>query len=164
MGCIEHPKKQHLAYMDVGDFTCNKNFVIESIKKTLKVLKSSFNHLKLVVSDSVSYNISAKTEIQNQYPHIKWVTCFSHLMHNCCTNIMKRYENISQFIIYMNDMIYSSSRFHYMFNRLPKPPEVIATRWGSFLNAIAFYVKYYEHCKEHILKKILKQHPIEINF
>ncbi len=56
--------------MKVGDFKCDKEFVVASLKHALDGIKSNFNNVKLIVSDAAKYNISAKTEIISKYTNI----------------------------------------------------------------------------------------------
>ncbi len=77
-GLIEKPKAQFLIYLKVGNFKCNNVTVLNFLNDALKGIFSNFNKVKLIVTDAVSYNLTAKSNLLKNFSHIKWVTCYSH--------------------------------------------------------------------------------------
>ncbi len=148
---MELPSIQHLIFVKSEDFKCNSDFVINSLKQALVNIKSTFNNVKLVITDAVRYNIAAKNYLSILYPSLRWVTCFTHLLNNCCTQITKKYPDVSKFISLVNDLIYSSKSFHHMLPENKKPPEVVITRWGTWLRAVKYYSNFFGHFRKIIL-------------
>ncbi len=149
-GTIENPLIQHLIYLKVGKFVCNKKMTLMFLKESLNTIRSSFLKVKLIITDAVSYNISAKKDVVKKYEHIRWVTCYSHLLHNCCSTITKFFKSTTNFIILMNDLVYSSDTYNYILPGSLKPQEVVLTRWGTYLKAIKYYSSHFNYIKEFI--------------
>ncbi len=114
--------------METGNFTCNSQFVVNSLQKALDSVIVSFTKVNLIITDAVSYNLAVKKQIILKYPNIFWITCFSHLLHNCCSQIIKFYPNEDKFMTLINDFVKRNpgKEFHYPINA--KPPEIIPTR------------------------------------
>ncbi len=57
---VDNPKEQHLIYMETGKFTCNSQFVVNSLQKALDSVIVSFTKVNLIITDVVSYNLVVK--------------------------------------------------------------------------------------------------------
>ncbi len=135
--------------MNIGKFACNVQFVITSLTETLSKIKISMKKDSLVITDAVAYNITAKNRLQDVNEKLFWVTCYAHLLHNCCDKITKHYKVESQVISNFNDPFGSTTKFDCFFHNIPKPAVVINTRWGTWLkqssiiHALWFIEKYF---------------------
>ncbi len=159
---LDNPLCQKLIYLKAGKFKCNNVSCLQFLNEALLNIKSNFTKVKLIVSDAVKYNLTARKKLLKKHEHIRWITCYSHLIHNCCTHIADHFYVEKKFISLMNDLFQSSDSYDYMLYDNIKPPEVFPTRWGSFLKAVEYYKQNFKYISEFLKSADFKTKPVEI--
>ncbi len=61
--------------------------ITNALIEATKIVNTSFKNVSLIISDSVSYNLTAKKHLTQSYNNLNWITCVSHLSHNCCNRL-----------------------------------------------------------------------------
>ncbi len=139
IGLVKNPGDQFLVNLKVGNYKCDSQFVIDSLTEAIARIKVQFSNLSLVITDAVSYNLLAKKIITEKYKNVSWVTCFSHMLHNCCSFLSDFYSEETRLIILLNDFIKRSQlKAKAIFNGL-NIPSLVMTRWGSWLEVVEYY-------------------------
>ena len=67
-----------------------------SLTNLWKVLASFFS---LLVSDAAKYMIAAGITLKSLYPKLFYLTCVTHLLHNCAMKIKSHFEDVDQLFV-----------------------------------------------------------------
>ncbi len=140
-GIVDEPSEQHLIHLNCGTYTCDAQLVVNELNNALSAVKISFKNVLLIISDAVSYNMAAKKILQKKYNSIAWTTCTAHLLHNCCDKMKNFFVLETRFMILMNDFMKRSRVKPEKLSIEGNFPELIQTRWGSWLQTVEFYAK-----------------------
>lgn len=101
----------------------------------------------LLVTDGASYMQKAAKKIQQLYPGLVHVTCIAHCLHRVAESVRSLFPDVDSFISHLKKIFLKSpSRlrtFREIEPDIPLPPRPIVTRWGTWLDAVLYYAKYY---------------------
>ncbi len=147
-GKLSDPTLKYLLYFKVTEESTNSFLLNSYIEESLKLLGISISNLKLIITDSASYNTKLAEIFSDKHPGILWVTCFSHFLNNCCDFLKKRYLDIASFVKKYNDIICNTATFKDLFILIGSLPKVVDTRWTTWLKAVIFHFKNFEDMKK----------------
>ncbi|KAL4113266.1 hypothetical protein QTP88_016925 [Uroleucon formosanum] len=139
-----------------------------------------YNEVLLFVTDAAPYMIKAGKAIQNVYTKIIHVTCLAHGLHRVAEEIRNQYKNVDQLVSNVKKtFLKAPSRIQTLksvASDIPLPPQLILTRWGTWIDAALYYCKHFEIIKQVIdmldendaesikkCKQILKSNNLEAN-
>jgi hypothetical protein len=130
----------------------NNFTIVQSVNNALMVLWPEgikYDKVLLLLTDAAAYMKLAGKTLCNTFPNLIHLTCLAHAMHNVCEHIMHNYGNVNRLVSCGKKIIVKSlSRkqlFKEKFPTTPTPPEPVRTRWGLWINAIEYYVKYFNN-------------------
>jgi hypothetical protein len=108
-----------------------------------------YEKVLLFVTDAANYmKLSGKTLISELCPYMTHVTCLAHALHNVCEQIRKDFPEVNRLVSCDKKIFvkFNSRResFRNSLPSIPLPPQPVKTRWGSWLNAVEYYAKYYQ--------------------
>lgn len=124
------------------------NFVVECLKQLWgDSYESKFENVLLMCTDSVAYMLKAGRLLKNIFPKLKHVTCLAHALHRVAEDIRSQYSDVDALIANLKKIFLKSpSRVRILkekFPNMPLPPKPVVTRWGTWLSAVSYYVKYF---------------------
>lgn len=98
--------------------------------------------------------LKAGRGLKETFPNLKHITCLVHALSQVCEEIKGIYEEVNKFIASMKATLSKSHVRRQKFSEichLPFPPEVIETRWNSWMNAAFYYAKNFSAVKSFAL-------------
>ena len=69
------------------------------------------------------------------------VTCVAHLLHNCAVKIKSHFEDVDQLIAKIKAVTIKNITRQTKFSAVGYTPQLVPSRWGSWLNAALYYAK-----------------------
>lgn len=97
----------------------------------------------LFISDAAPYMVKAGTALQVFYPKMLHVTCAAHGLHRVAEQVRSHFSIVDKLIASVKQIFKKApSRVQLFKNEFPGvnlPPEPILTRWGTWINAAAYY-------------------------
>ncbi|KAJ8958587.1 hypothetical protein NQ318_016308 [Aromia moschata] len=130
---------------------CSGDTITELVKSTLEQFEISNGQVLMFVSDDVAYMIRAGHLLKSVYPHLIHITCIIRTLHLVEDTIRKCYPQVDQLIAETKAVFTKSPKrireFHNLCTGIPEPPQPILTRWGTWLNAVFYYVQNFEAIK-----------------
>jgi hypothetical protein len=126
--------------------------VFENAMNLLWPDKVERENVLLFVSDAVPYMMKAKKALQLLYPKMIHVTCLAHALHRVAEGVRGSYHEVDQLIANgKNNSVKSPLRlqkFREEGPTLPRPPQPIVTRWGTWLDAANYYCTNYSEIEK----------------
>lgn len=124
------------------------NFVVECLKQLWgESYKNKLENIILLSTDSVAYMLKAGRILKNVFPKLKHVTCLAHALHRVAEQIRFQYPDVDSLIANIKKVFLKSpSRVRILkekYPNMPLPPQPVITRWGTWLSAVSYYVKYF---------------------
>ncbi len=153
IGLIEQPNENWLVE-EIPSFTTESaDICLEYIEKAFLKFGVSFdNGVSVIIADGVSYNMKIKRIIQQRYPHILFFTCFMHLLHNCANKIKAYYPDVNNLIASVKTITINSRQHDHFFSTIGIPPDVILTRFGTWLSGALYYYEHFDTIKTYFLE------------
>ncbi|XP_049868037.1 uncharacterized protein LOC126378420 [Pectinophora gossypiella] len=141
-------------------------FVIDCLKNLWgDSYEDKVESVLLLCTDSVAYMLTAGRVLKQHFPNMKHVTCLAHALHRVAEKIRSEYPDVDTLIANGKKFFLKSpSRVKLlkdMYPNLPLPPQPIITRWGTWLAAASYYVKYFDEIK-HILTCLRSSEAVSI--
>lgn len=133
----------------------NTGSICQTINETCSFLwrgNIQYARLLLVVSDQVSYMISAIKSLKKtkMYPNLHHITCIVHALYRVSEMIRSDYGEVNNLVTALKKVLLNSKSRRIKFvssTGLPLPPQVIITRWSSWLNACFYYANNFDKVK-----------------
>ena len=101
------------------------------------------DNVLLFVSDAAAYMVKAATGLKVLYPKMIHVTCLAHASHRVAETVRAFYPEVDRLISAVKKVFCKAPsrvrKFHEVAPGIPLPPEPIITRWGTWINAAAYY-------------------------
>ena len=124
----------------------NNETICQTINEACNLLwngKIQYKKLLLVVTHQARYMLLAikNLKLTNMYPNLHHITCIAHTLHRVCEKIRLHNLLANKLIGDVKNVLQNSNSRKIKFVQstgLPLPPDVVLTRWGTWLNA-AFY-------------------------
>ena len=146
-GTIDEPQNIYLIEHKFVE-TCNCTLICGIIHDVLKEVNCDKDNFVMLMSDAASYMVASSKVLKFIYPKMIFLTCFAHLLHNCAIRIISTFPEVDKLIASMRMATLKSRKRCELFKGIPLPPDVVVTRWGSWLNAVEYYNKYYTTIKD----------------
>lgn len=109
--------------------------------------ENQLDNVLLLCTDSVAYMLKAGRILKSVLPNMKHVTCLAHALHRVAEQIRCQYPDVDTLIANLKKVFLKSpSRVQLLkeiYPNLPLPPKPVITRWGTWLAAVSYYVKYF---------------------
>jgi len=108
----------------------------------------------LFLSDAAAYMKLAGKTLRNIFPKLIHLTCMAHALHNVCEKIIAMYGSVNRLVSCGKKIFVKSQNRRELFKEkcgdIPLPPQPVKTRWGSWLNAVEYYAKYYASFRDFV--------------
>lgn len=113
--------------------------------------ESKVGDVAVLCTDSVAYMLKAGRVLKNYMPNMIHVTCLAHALNLVAEKIRYEYSDVDELISNVKKIFLKSpNRVRLLKNTfpdMPLPPEPVITRWGTWLEAVSYYAKYYDQIK-----------------
>lgn len=119
----------------------NSQVVVNSVLETLRDFNIAYSDLLLFIGDYASYMQKAAYLLKNFCTNMFYVNCLAHLAHNCAMKIRTFYPNVDKLISSMKALTIKNKTNIEIFSEIGGIPDVVPTRWSSWLKACFFYSK-----------------------
>lgn len=133
---------------------CNNKTVAKLFNDAMGVLwPDGIKHdrVLLLVTDAASYMIKAAEALKVLFPKIIHLTCSAHAFHRIAETVRVSFPKVDQLISNGKKIFLKApSRIQIMkemYPEIPLPPRPVLTRWGTWLEAVEYYVKHFEAIK-----------------
>ena len=138
-GLCQTPDK--ISLIDCVELNGNINAIItiSLVENCFGKLNLAFDCLELIISDCAAYMIFAVADIKERYLHVLHIKCLAHLLHNCSMKIRASYSNVDNLIASIKLITHKNTRMKSKFADVGIPPDVIITRWSSWIKAALYY-------------------------
>ena len=107
-----------------------------------------YENVLLVCTDAAAYMIKSMAGLQVLYPKMIHVTCLAHGLHRIADMVRSNNPEVNRLIYTCKSVFIKAPRrteiFKEMLPDVPLPPAPVLTRWGTWLNAVGYYVKHFE--------------------
>lgn len=147
-GLVEKPEKILCIECIVLHQNICYSIVIETIYNSLDKINASRDRLVLIISDAATYMVKAVRQMKTTRPNLLHITCLAHLLHNCAIRIKSFYKDVDSVIASLKALTIKNKATSSLFAEIGKPPNVIITRWSSWLRAINYYCDHLPKIKE----------------
>lgn len=142
------------------------NFVIECLEHMWgESCDTNVGNVLVLCTDSVAYMLLAGRLLKRFLPNMKHVTCFAHALHRVSETIRSEYPDIDCLISNVKKVFLKApSRVKILkdlYPDMPLPPEPVITRWGTWLHAVSYYVKYFNEIKT-VLSRLRESEALSI--
>lgn len=130
--------------------------VFQSINESMASLYSNsviYDYIILLVSDQAPYMIATGKLLKTMFPKLKHFTCIIHAIHRVCLKILDIHKDVNKFMASFQSLFV---RANYRIENyktqtgLALPPNVIITRWASWLVAVVYVTTNYTKKKQFI--------------
>lgn len=139
-GTIRNPCKIFiLNVIEVGNLSVDNELILTYLDVTLHNFSINLNQIILIITDAAKYMVKAFKVLSNQNYSFFHVTCLAHLIHNCAIRIKASYINVDNCIARIKLITIKNKSNADLFKNIGKPPDVIVTRWSSWLKAAIYY-------------------------
>lgn len=129
--------------------TTISQFVIDCLESLWE--EPQVQNVLLLCTDGAAYMLSAGRMLKNYLPNMKHVTCLAHALHRLSEKIRTDYKNVDSLISNTKKVFlkapYRVRMLKQMYPNMPLPPQPVITRWGTWLEAAAYYLKYFNEIK-----------------
>lgn len=105
------------------------------------------NVVLLLVTDAAPYMRLCGTNLKQLYPNLVHVTCVAHGIHRVCEKVREIFPDVNRLISSARKIFLKCpSRCDLYKERMgcPLPPDVVITRWGTWITAATFYATHFE--------------------
>eukprot|EP00477_Mikrocytos_mackini_P000977 GAHX01001048.1.p1 GENE.GAHX01001048.1~~GAHX01001048.1.p1 ORF type:complete len:458 (-),score=36.02 GAHX01001048.1:832-2205(-) len=148
VGDIEYPKTSYLVDVIVSSESTNSENLLGNIIDEISNLGIARNNFVQLITDAASYNLAATSSLYQIYRNLVYITCILHLLHNCVMKLKSYYKKTDKLIASIQASLSKSSEREHLFREIGKPPKVIVTRWGYWLEAARYYSRNFVRIKE----------------
>lgn len=148
--------KSHLLASKVLDAT-NHASIVNLVVDTLKDLwgtnyqKNKDNFL-CFVTDAGSYMLKAGKILGQMFSNLTHVTCLAHGLNRVAEKVRNLYPKINTLIDNVKKIFNKApkriAKFKETLPNMPLPPKPVLTRWGTWLDAVAYYDTNFDQIKE----------------
>jgi len=124
-----------------------------------------YEQILLFGTDTALYMIKEVNALEVLYPKMIHLTCLAHALHRVAETVRCKYPDVDLLISTIKRIFPKApSRIKIFKNNYPKylPPEPIITRWGTWLQAVSYYSKYYDEIKN-IISMLDSEHAASIS-
>ncbi|KAJ4437546.1 hypothetical protein ANN_17691 [Periplaneta americana] len=102
----------------------------------------------LFCTDAASYMVAAASLLKTFYPNPTHVTCLAHGLHRVSETIWNEFPLVNSFISNTKKCFCKApsriSIFRENFPDIPLPLQPVVTRWGTWIQSVVYYSKYFK--------------------
>ena len=138
-GKIKEPSIIYLLEVHPLDTNPSSELCLTKLFLTLEKYNIKHEQVKLFLSDAASYMVTMGNMMKKVIPDLFHVFCLAHLIHNCAVNLKSFYTKTDNLIKTMKRITIKNSNNQILFDEIGPLPQVIVTRWNSWLKAAIFY-------------------------
>lgn len=105
----------------------------------------------LFISDAAPYMIRAGKNLKVFYRHMIHVTCLAHGLHRVCEKVRECFEDVNKLISCARKIFLKSPARVTLYSEKMKcelPPNVVVTRWGTWIKADSFFAVHFTNFAE----------------
>lgn len=139
VGDIENSKVIFCLACDPIQESVDSECIYYSILECLSKFNIPVNSVVLFISDAARYMVKAGVHLKGQSKNFFHVTCIAHLIHNCAIQVKSYYEDVNSLISTIKCLLLKNKSRRRLFQEIGLPPDVIVTRWSSWLRAALYY-------------------------
>ena len=150
-GPMEEPNKTHLIACSPLSGNPNSSKICRIVDDCLKEMGITREMFLLLLSDAVKYTLKAGDTLKIMYQRLLHVTCTAHFLLNRAERIRAHFKATNNLISSIKAAtIKNKDRRRSLFTAagLSAPPQLILTRWGTWLEASFFYAENFEIAKQ----------------
>lgn len=137
----------------------NYHTVSQFVVKSLSLLWPNgikYDKVLLYLSDAASYMKKSYSDVlKGLFPHLVHVTCIVHGLHRVAEKILKDFTAVNDAIAKVKKVFEKApnrrDRFRDEVPNVPPPPDVVPTRWGSWLSAVKYYASHAEAVEQFLV-------------
>ncbi|KAG0430016.1 hypothetical protein DMUE_5706 [Dictyocoela muelleri] len=138
-GDVAHPHKYYLLESKVLEKHATHQTILREIVSIIEKIQCQRENFSVILTDDASYMKKAVKILKTMYPNLFGVKCLAHLIHNCCMKIKSEYQKVDRLISAMKNLTLRNNTNRQIFTIIGGIPQVICTRWSSWLRAALFY-------------------------
>ena len=114
---------------------------VYTVDDVLRKLGPKRQKFALLLTDAAGYMSLAGKTLKELYPTLMHVTCVAHLLHNCAIRVRAYFKNIDNVVATIKAATIKNKDRKNDFREagLPSPPELVITRWATWLRAALYY-------------------------
>lgn len=151
----EKADKGRLLYVAQLERT-NAATIVQTVQEALRILwqgaPNTVERVRLMVTDSVAYMLSAGRTLKELYPKLIHSTCLAHGLHRVA-EALREENRLANKLISLGKKIFLKApkrveKFREILPGVPLPPEPVITRWGTWINAACYYFENFEGFKK----------------
>lgn len=140
------PSRPHLVsckILEKGD----SSHVVSFIRNNLTNYVSDFQpgRVSLLITDAAPYMLKAGRMLQEHCKKMIHFTCMAHALHRIAERVRENFNLVDTFIANMKKTFLKAPQRVTIYKKycpnLPLPPQPVLTRWGTWLQAVNFYVE-----------------------
>ena len=146
-GCINNPNCTWLISSKPIGNSLNSTMVIDIIDNILEEYNIKMDNFTLLISDAASYMVKADKILKSRDYKVLHVKCMAHLIHNCAMRIRAFFVDVDGLIGSMKLLTHKNNERKHLFSEIGSPPDIIVTRWSSWLKATMHYCENLPHIK-----------------
>ncbi|XP_055902175.1 uncharacterized protein LOC129938564 [Eupeodes corollae] len=130
----------------------NHSTIAQIFDETVNYFGIKKNKILLFLTDAAPYMIKAARGLKILYPKLIHVTCLAHALHRVAEQIRSNFKNVDLLISSGKKIFLKApsrvENFKTRYPLTPLPPQPIVTRWGTWLEAVAYYAKNYKEFED----------------
>ena len=100
----------------------------------------------LLVTDAAPYMVSMGQNLHSIYTNLIHVTCVAHALHRIAEKVRESFPDVNHLISWSRKVFLKSPARASVYREIMKcalPPDVVVTRWGSWLTAALFFANHF---------------------
>ena len=148
MGTLDGKNSEHyllnVVFLDSTNHSTRSQALIDSFLLVLPQLP--YDRFLLFITDGASYMKKAYNAVlKGMFPRLLHATCLAHALHNVADQVRRKFKLADQFVALSKKVFRKSPKHIRIFQSfaptLSLPPRPTITRWGTWLEAVAYYAK-----------------------
>ncbi len=148
------PSRAHLIHLEHLEKT-NAQTIAKTFTTALQILWPQgiqYDRVLLFVSDAAAYMKKVGKDLATLFPKMIHVTCLAHGLHRIADHIRCLFSKADDLVNNIKKIFLKSPNrvqlLKEMYPDLPLPPQPVITRWGTWLDAVQYYVDHYEEIRD----------------
>lgn len=139
VGDILDPSSVYLVDTVELDESLNAKIIIHNTEMIFEKLNINIKNFVLYITDAAPYMIKSGKIFKEKNKKLIHVSCLAHLIHNCAMIVKSQYAATNKLISSVKMATVKNKTRINLFKRIGRPPDVIITRWSSWIRAALYY-------------------------
>jgi len=140
----------------------NNTTVSQAVIRTVTDYGLDFNSIRIFCTDNAAYMLKAfKDTLSVVFPNCVDITCFAHIMNLVCETFRQPFKDVHKFCMKFENIFAQPGqrKARYLKHLREKgaavglqtlPPDLVATRWNSWYEAVAYHNNHIDYYSEFI--------------